>query len=221
MPVRASALVRVRKRCLFAPAATTDQSGAQARSEKAIIVSRGRGSLHVHIAETGASRREFRLGSATSFLAATHHFRFSPDSGHIAPLQRTDAPDQSRSTADDSDGREATAQHSDRRYIGDKCHKVTSSLIRSVAIDCSLYASDFAWSWRRWVCPIEPGRPKACTSERSDFRASNDRRSRSQRYRDDLSIKGQDNERAGTTTRWQERCHDDIHSHTATIDHGE
>jgi hypothetical protein len=44
LPVRASALVCVRKGCLFA---TSDQSGAQVRSEKAIIVSRGRGSPQI------------------------------------------------------------------------------------------------------------------------------------------------------------------------------
>ena len=41
LPVRASVLVRVWKRCLFA---TSDQSGAQARSKKAMIVGRSRGS---------------------------------------------------------------------------------------------------------------------------------------------------------------------------------
>jgi hypothetical protein len=40
LPVRASTLHRIRKRRLFA---ASDQSGAQARSEKTIIVGRGRG----------------------------------------------------------------------------------------------------------------------------------------------------------------------------------
>jgi hypothetical protein len=78
-------------------------------------------------------------------------------------------------------------------YIGDKGHEVRPSLIRKAAIACSLFdASDFAPSRRRWVGRDWSHFNPSMHERTPAFRASNNRRSRSQRYTDDLLIRGQD-----------------------------
>jgi len=68
-------------------------------------------------------------------------------------------------------------------YIGDKGHEVRPSLIRKAAIDCSLFdASDFAPSWRRWVRRDWSHFNPSMHERTPAFRASNNRRFRSQRY---------------------------------------
>ena len=89
-------------------------------------------------------------------------------------------------------------------YIGDKCHQVRPSRVRNVAIDCGLYldASDV-----RILRDAGRRRFGATPSKRAIHAPALEHPTivipGSGSQKDDLPIKGQDDERAETTTGWR------------------
>jgi len=100
----------------------------------------------------------------------------------------------------------ATSEETDGMYIGDKCHRVRPSRIRNVAIDCSLYldgsdARILRDAGRRPLESLHPIPKRAIYAPALEHPTIVIPGSGSQR--DGLPIKGQDDERAETTTGWR------------------